>query len=549
MAERAAATSGPQRFRVAARLRRADPFDIATAALLAGLAVLALATLRDYAISNDEAVQHHYGELILAYYASGGRDRAVFAFENLYLYGGLFDMAAVALSRLLPFVDTYDLRHALCAWLGLGGLAATAATARAIAGPRAGFLAALTLAVCGVWWGAQFNHTKDIPFAAAMMAAIWCLVRVARRLPAPRPADLAGFGLFAGAALGQRVLGLLLLLYAVLALAIFAPAGVARARSVMRALPALALALVPAYALMVLAWPWAALAPLNPLRGLLAFSEFQYEIRTLFAGRVYDMADVPRFYVPIYLLIRLPLLLLAGATLALVMALPGGALPALQRRAILLLALTVAVPLACHVAFHGPAFTGLRHFLFVVPPLAALAGLGLDRGLVWLDARGPRFAVAGVAAGSLALGWTATTLVRLHPYENLFYNSAVGGLQGASRRYDLDYWFAALPEALGQLEAYVRAVGAREPGALAQVYSVAVCGERPAFDKAVTLPQLRWDFRPRWEQSDFFLAPTHMNCDADLDGTIVATVERLGVPIAYVKDRRQIIRRATAEAR
>jgi hypothetical protein len=31
-----------------------------------------------------------------------------------------------------------------------------------------------------------------------------------------------------------------------------------------------------------------------------------------------------------------------------------------------------------------------------------------------------------------------------------------------------------------------------------------------------------------------------MNCDNDLDGKVVATVERLGVVIAYVKDRRTL---------
>jgi hypothetical protein len=33
-----------------------------------------------------------------------------------------------------------------------------------------------------------------------------------------------------------------------------------------------------------------------------------------------------------------------------------------------------------------------------------------------------------------------------------------------------------------------------------------------------------------------------MNCDRDLDGDIVATVERFGVPIAHVKDRRKIVK-------
>ncbi len=39
-----------------------------------------------------------------------------------------------------------------------------------------------------------------------------------------------------------------------------------------------------------------------------------------------------------------------------------------------------------------------------------------------------------------------------------------------------------------------------------------------------------------------------MNCDRDLDGTIVGTVERLGVPIAYVKDRRALISRSVTAA-
>jgi len=43
-----------------------------------------------------------------------------------------------------------------------------------------------------------------------------------------------------------------------------------------------------------------------------------------------------------------------------------------------------------------------------------------------------------------------------------------------------------------------------------------------------------------WNQSQFFIAPTQLNCDGDLDGEIVGRVERLGVTIAYVKDRRAL---------
>src|SRR5450631_1127022 len=306
-------------------LARRNACDIATVVLLAALVAIALCTFRDYAISNDEGVQHRYGELIIAYYASGFRDLGVFSFQNLYLYGGLFDIAAVLLSHLVP-IDPYDLRHILCALIGIGGIGAAAATARLIAGPRAALIAAVSLSVCGAWYGTMFNHTKDIPFAAAMIGATLFLIRIARRLPSPAAVDIAAFGLLAGAALGMRVLGLLLVIYAGFAIALYLPRpwlgdGRARWRFVISSSLRLLPALITAYVIMILAWPWAGLDPLNPIRGLLAFSEFQYTIHTVLAGQVYEMANVPRLYVPIYILIRVPLLILFGAALAMMSAL------------------------------------------------------------------------------------------------------------------------------------------------------------------------------------------------------------------------------------
>ncbi len=545
-AEKASPRSRP------AWIARLDAYDFATIVLVVVLVVIALCTFKDYAISNDEAVQHHYGELIIAYYTSGFRDESVFSFQNLYLYGGLFDIVAVALSHLVP-IDPYDLRHILCALIGIGGIGATAATARLIAGPRAALIAAIGLSVCGAWYGTIFNHTKDIPFAAAMMGATLFLIRIGRSLPAPRAADIAAFGLLAGAALGMRVLGLLLVVYAGAAIALYLPRpwfghGRARWRFAIESALRLSPALLLAYVVMILAWPWAALAPLNPIRGLLAFSEFQYDIRTILAGRIYEMADAPRLYVPIYILIRVPLPTLLGAALAIMFALlprlAAGSTP-LQRRDITLVSLTVIFPVACQVLWHGPVFTGMRHFLFVIPALAVLAGVGFDTAATALTTRGRMIGSSVLAAVTACFLLDAVTLVRLHPYEYLFYNPAVGGLQGASRRYDLDYWFGSMPEAIHQLEAYLRRTEPADATRLAHPYSVAVCGERLPFEKTVTLPQLRWDFKPQWNQSEFFIAPTQMNCDGDLDGKVIGTVERLGVVIAYVKDRRALTRPVT----
>jgi hypothetical protein len=529
---------------------RFDACDILTVALIAALVVIALFTFRDYAISNDEGVQHHYGELIIEYYRSGFRVRDLFSFENLYLYGGLFDVIAVALANVIP-VDPYELRHILCAMLGIGGMVASAATARLIAGPRAGLIAAIALALCGAWYGAIFNHTKDIPFAAAMTGATLFLLRIARQLPSPRVLDVAAFGLLAGAALGVRSLGLLLFLYPGLAILVYLPwreRGGARLRfaadTALKVFPALVLA----YLMMILAWPWAAQSPLNPIRGLFAFSEFHYAIHTLFAGRIYEMADVPRIYIPGYLLIRVPLITLAGAVLAMVSLFwrPFEQGSQQRRRDLTLVSLTIIFPLTCQVLFHGPAFTGIRHFLFVLPPLAILTGVGLSELVDALEMKARRLAAVAVVLVCACFLWDGVRLFRLHPYENLSYNALVGGLEGAFRRYDMDYWFNSMPETIHRLEAYLRNETPLDAMPAPKIYSVAVCGERLPFNQTVTLPQLRWDFRSEWEESEFFIAPTHMNCDRDLDGKVIGTVQRFGVPIAYVKDRRAIVKRPVA---
>ena len=71
---------------------------------------------------------------------------------------------------------------------------------------------------------------------------------------------------------------------------------------------------------MIAAWPWAALGLFNPVRALFAFAHFHYPIKTLLFGETYLMADVPRWYVPVYLLIKLPLAVWFGAAFALLMA-------------------------------------------------------------------------------------------------------------------------------------------------------------------------------------------------------------------------------------
>jgi hypothetical protein len=296
---------------------------------------------------------------------------------------------------------------------------------------------------------------------------------------------------------------------------------------------------VPAFALasliMIVGWPWAALNLFNPVRAIFAFAHFQYPVKTLLSGEIYLMADVPRWYVPLYLAIKMPLTILVGAALALVSTIALWRPAGVRAKETAFIAFIVAFPVLCQVIGHGPGFSGMRHFSFVVPPLAVLAGLGFEWLLAWLEAKRRAFALATFALLGAWLLWPASIMLRLHPYESLFFNPLVGGLEGAQHRYDTDYWVNVMGELVTELEAMID----RE-GKPARRYYVAVCGEQVPFEK-LAAAHGRLQYAVGNDPADFFIAPTHMHCENAIDGRVVRVIERMGVPIGVIKDRRTAI--------
>src|SRR5579885_2850615 len=101
----------------------------------------------------------YYGILVLDYYLSGLTDLQATHWQDLFNYGGAFDMLAAILNHVSPF-DTYETRHLLNGLVGVLGLVGVGKLGRALAGPRAGFLAALFLALTPNYYGQMFNNPK-----------------------------------------------------------------------------------------------------------------------------------------------------------------------------------------------------------------------------------------------------------------------------------------------------------------------------------------------------------------------------------------------------
>jgi len=534
----------------------ASLWDRLAFALFVAAAALVILTFTDYGVTWDEDVHRWYGIFVLDYYLSFFSDLRAFHWGDLYNYGAAFDLVATLLDRISPF-GVYETRHLLNGGIGVIGIIGTWKLARALTGPRAGFLAALFLLLTPNYYGQMFNNPKDVPFAVGMARAMYYLVRIVPELPRPRLRLVAKFGVAAGLALGVRVGGLLLFGYLGLVLLLFAlwraletrrpgvllAAGWTSFRRVL--LPAVAIA----YPVMLLFWPWAQQAPFaHPLQTLAYFSHEIFPFRTLFAGRYFPATDLPWAYLPTYIALALPelilLLLLASPFAAVAIAWRRGRrlerTPALQ---LFILGFAIVFPVVYAVAIKAVLFDGMRHFIFVLPLIAAVAAVLADRALGRLEGRPiGRFAYGALAVYGL---FHVVIMARLHPDEYVYYNGFIGGVEGAAGLFKLDYWANSYAEAVGALEDYLRG----EYGAdfMNHDFTVAVCG--PPNSAAYYFPS-NFIYTGKREEAEFFIAFTKDDCEKSLPGKVIYRVERMGTLLSEVIDRRDALaQKAQAGAR
>jgi hypothetical protein len=510
--------------------------------VLALIALAAALTFRDYGLGWDDFTHAQYGELLLSFYSSGFRDARALNFVNLYYYGGGFDMAAALLARVLPF-ELFETRRLLGAVVGIIGIFATWRVARRVGGPLAGLLGLVLLATCPLYYGHMFINPKDAPFAATMAVFLLGLVRAFEQYPRPSVATWLILGLGFGLSIGSRIMagfgGLAALAALAMLVAIETRAGGSQKASGRFGFFVVALipAAIIAYATMALVWPWGVADPLNPLRAIEYFSHFfEKPWRELFGGALITPPDMPRSYVLVLFGLKLPVvyLLMAGLGVSICLLAAISAKQPPQRRAIhLCIALAALLPLAVTV-IAGPAmYNGIRHFVFVLPPLAVAGGLAG----AWIAKRAAPFGRAALIPLSLvfimSVALPSIGMARLHPYEYVWFNNLAGGVRAAQSRYMLDYWGLAFKQAGEALRQELAARGERAPPG--RKWKIAVCGPHPPAQVA-----LGEQFEPTWDPkgADFALMLGVFYC-VKLDAPQLVAIVRDSVVFARAYDIRR----------
>jgi hypothetical protein len=512
--------------------------DLALTTLLI-VSLIAALTFRDYGLGWDDYTHAEYADLLLRMYGSGFKDTGALSFANLYMYGGGFDMAAALLHKVLP-LELFETRRLLGAVVGVIGLAVTWRLARRVGGPLAGLVALLLLALCPTFYGHMFMNPKDAPFAVAMIILMLGVVRLAEEYPQPSPQTVLILGLGAGLSVGSRILGGLALVYALIGFVplLLEEVRVNGTREAVRRFAHMGYVLVPGlilgYLVMGLIWPWSVMEPGHPLEALTYFSHFfEKPWKEMFDGNLVSVPDMPWSYLPTLFALQLPEVLLGLAVAGVV-----GTLMSLSRKDVtprrktILLILTMAatLPLVIAMVKRPALYNGIRHFIFVIPPMTVLAGVAFAWLMDWLRINHRGAQAAAVAVLSFGLMLPLAEMIRLHPYQYTHFNHIAGTVREADARFMLDYWGLALKQASDALREEINERQESPPHG--RKWKVAVCGpQRPA---QVALGP---DFTIGWDShaADFAMTLGEFYCKG-LTAPVIAEIKRDDVVFARVYD-------------
>ncbi len=388
----------------------------------------------DAGISGDEYLHYNHSLKVLNYYKSGGSDKSALNTPGTHLkyYGQSFDNVTTLISGIFNVKDIYKFRHKANALAGWLTIMLSALLAVSLFGYRTGILAIVLFLISPRFIGHAFNNLKDIPFALGYIASLFGLLRLVKELPKPSIGALlwtiSAFAFIISIRIGGALVYVYLFLFSGIHLFFN------RGKALLRDTPALLntvlvvlLVVLASWFLGIVFWPYGLEQPvLHPLRALRAMSQFPTSLRQIFEGEVVWSELLPWYYLPKYMIMTIPFIVLWGLCIFFVLFKKQKIRE--HRLFSWFLLISILLPLAFIIIKGSNIYGAWRHVLFIYPPLVILASEGLNQ-LFSLSAKKWISVSIGILFVLLSLNPLLFS-VRNHPYQYLYYNEIAGGIQG-----------------------------------------------------------------------------------------------------------------------
>ena len=447
---------------------------------LALFAVVGVAVLEDYGIANDEGVQRGIGSASFNY-ALG--DESALPEDVNRFYGVAFEAPLIAVERVFQLETSraVDLSRRLIthAFFLLGGFFAWLLAYRLFGSRVIALFAMLIFLSHPRMYAHSFFNTKDLPFLSMFMVALYLTHRAFRQdsvwafaLCGAGAALLANMRI-TGVMLVPAVLGMLALDAALAARrwglwqgAKSAPQPSRRRRRYrhrrrqegaagMKSALANAGAFAASFAIVLYAaWPLLWRGPTEFADAFQVMSRHTTLVDTLFRGELVRHPNVPWDFAPTWALITTPpvALILAALGIAAVVRLcaadwRGMFANSTARFGLLTLACLI-LPVAAVIALNSNLYNDWRQMYFLYAPMCVLAAFGLN--LIAEKIPKPRLRAAAFALAALGIALVAVQVVRLHPYQQEYFNP-LAAKSGLADRWQMNYWRIFHKEALDEL--------------------------------------------------------------------------------------------------
>jgi Dolichyl-phosphate-mannose-protein mannosyltransferase len=301
----------------------------------------------------------------------------------------------------------------------------------------------------------SFYNSKDLPFLSAFTIGLYFMFEF---LETRSVRNAMLFGFTAALATDIRILGILLPLACGGLVAwewIMQGALKADIRKELRA----AITLAVAFCLFtVIMWPYLWSDPIGHFgHAWKSMSQFmRWDGKVFFMGELINGNELPFYYLPVWIAITTPLLILGAFFVGVFSTLREATKSKFKlytsnagRRDLSVLAL-MALPFLAVVVMGSTLYSGWRQLYFLYVPMTLVALTGLHFIYDQIKDRKKAIWIMGGLAG-LQCAFLVFTLYRMHPYGNVYFNVFAGSNPGT--KYELDYWGLAYREGLEQIVA------------------------------------------------------------------------------------------------
>lgn len=342
----------------------------------------------------------------------------------------------------------------LLAYISVAGIVAI------LAGKQWAWFGAITLALFPIFWGHSFFNPKDIPFATLFTLATFlgaCLLNLYFQ-SSPQETKLgfnritlysALYGSLVGLVTGVRIGGFFILFYLLIAHLL--------ARLEVKHLFYTIRHFSKFYLLIFLSWVVTTFTVYpaswrNPItwffEAVSSMSKFSvWDNNVLFDGQEIPGKSLPWYYLPKLVTITTPVIFQIAFLMGIIWIIfKYKQLSPTQRACIILVLLQVFYLPLIAILKQSTMYDGMRHFLFIIPGIAAIAATTL----VWLYQKISSKYTKLFATTFILISFSVIIfdMISLHPYQYTYFNRAYGGIAKAHTQQETEYWGLSLKEGM-----------------------------------------------------------------------------------------------------